>query len=102
MSVYELVPVGADGVQHEAAVRIEMLSYNELAFQNEQLSHALAKARLDAETWRQAWAVAVNNRIEDRDKLGRAMRVLASLGRLSPRMAALVAAARREVWGDLP
>lgn len=38
-------------------------------------------------------------RMQAQDRLNKAMRVLASLGRLSPRMADLVEVARREVFG---
>ena len=91
----ELIPVGADGLHPEAAVRIETLSYNELAFQNAQLIDALSKAKLDA-------AAAHDKRIEAQTRLNRSLRVLASLGRHSPQMAAHVEAARREVYGRLP
>lgn len=100
MTAYSVTPV--DSRDREHGVVVELPSRAELVDDVVQLSAQLAAARADAEVWHNAWACAVNNRIEDRQKLSRAMRVLASLGRLSPRMAGLVAAARREVWGDLP
>lgn len=102
MTAYEVVPVGAAGLEQHRARRIETLSYQEIAAQNEVLRRDLEAARLDADVWHQAWATAVNNRCVDRQRLQGAMRVLASLARLSPRMAGLVESARREVWGDLP
>jgi protein-arginine kinase len=47
----------------------------------------------------QRWEDEAANRVKAQVRLNQAMRVLASLGRLSPRMAGLVAAARREIWG---
>ena len=59
-------------------------SYSELRRQLEQ-----ARERLDNES---------ALRVQAQDRLNRAMRVLASLGRLSPRMADLVATARKDIW----
>jgi hypothetical protein len=98
VTAYQLTPVGADGPEPERAQRIETLSYQEIAVQNELLRRDLETARVDVEVWHRAWATAVNNRVADRERLSRAARVLASLGRLSPRMADVVEAARREIW----
>lgn len=102
MTAYTLTPVGARGPEPERAQRIEILSYQEIAAQNESLRRDLEAARVDADVWHQAWATAVNNRVEDRERVGRAMRVLASIGRASPFAAALVERARAEVYGELP
>lgn len=102
MTAYKLTPVGAGGPERERSQEIVVRSYTELLAENVRLRAERAQARADAEVWHDAWATAVNNRIVDRERVSRAMRVLASLGRLSPRMAAVVESARREVWGDLP
>lgn len=95
MTAYQLTPVGPEGRQEERTEEIELLSYNELLDE-------LRKARADAEVWHNAWATLVNARIADRHRLSRAMRVLASIGRLNPFAAALVERGRAEVYGELP
>jgi hypothetical protein len=102
VTAYQLTPVGPDGPQRERSQVIDVRSYEELLAENARLRAERATARADADNWHNAWATAVNNRIATQERLSRAMRVLASLGRLSPRMAEVVAAARREVYGDLP
>lgn len=95
MTAYRLTPVGASGPEPHRAQRIETLSYQEIASQNEQLRRDLEAARVDADVWHRAWATAVNNRVADRERLSRAMRVLAALERRAP---AVVEEARREIW----
>lgn len=102
MTAYKLTPVGARGPERERSQVIDVRSYEELLAENVRLRAERAQARADAEQWHAAWTCAVNNRAVDRQRLSRAMAVLASLGGLSPRMAGVVEAARREVWGDLP
>jgi hypothetical protein len=60
-------------------------SYSELLAENERL-----REQCDNES---------ELRIKAQDRLNKAMRVLASLGRLSPRMADLVEAARKDIFG---
>lgn len=95
MTAYRLTPVGPGGVQKERTEEIEVLSYTDLVEQRDLL-------RADVAGWEALWRAEVNLRIVTQNRLSRAMRVLASLGRLSPEMAGLVAAARREVYGRLP
>jgi hypothetical protein len=102
VTAYQLIPVGAEGLEPDRAQRVEVLSYTELALQNEQLRTDLEAARVDVAGWSEMWLDEVNRRIGVQSRLNRSMRVLASLGRLSPRMAAAVEVARREVWGELP
>lgn len=87
MTAYQLTPVGPNGAEEHRAVRIKVRSYAELLADNERLETL----------WRQE----ADLRVRTQERLNRASRVLASLGRLSPQMARLVEAARREVWGDL-
>jgi hypothetical protein len=101
VTAYQLTPVGPEGRQEERSREIEVLAYNELLAENVRLRAERAQARADAEVWHLAWATAVNNRVQDRERVGRAMRVLASIGRASPFAAALVERARREVYGRL-
>lgn len=88
MTAYQLTPVGAEGVEPERSVRLDMLSMSELLAENERL-----RRRLDEET---------DLRFSFQERLSKASRVLASLGRHSPQMADLVEVARREVYGRLP
>jgi hypothetical protein len=84
MTAYRLTPVGAAGPEPERARRIEVRSYTEVLAELERVERL--------------WREEVNLRIEVQKKLNRSMRVLASLRRLSPRMADLVAGAGREIW----
>ena len=102
MTAYELTPIGAEGPERERSQVIDTRPYSELLAENVRLRAERAAARADAEVWHLAWATAVNNRVQDRDRVGRAMRVLASIGRASPFAAALVERARVEVYGRLP
>lgn len=90
-----ITPVGANGREEGRTEEHEVLSYTELLEQRDVL-------RADAVGWEALWRAEVNLRIVTQNRLSRAMRVLASLGRLSPQMASLVASARREVYGRLP
>lgn len=91
MTAYQLTPVGAAGPEPGRARRIEVLSYRELVFQNEQLRAALEAAMVDVD---RAHVV----RLETQHRLNRAMRVLAAFERLTPAMRRQVAAAREEIW----
>lgn len=78
-------------------------SYSELVAENQRLRRRIddlkrEDAQIPAliERWENESAL----RVQAQQRLNRSMRVLASLGRLSPRMADLVAAARREVFGE--
>lgn len=84
MTAYKLTPVGARGPEPDRARRIEMRSFSEVVADNERLERL--------------WREEVDQRIEVQARLNRASRVLASLARLSPRMAGVVAAAGREIW----
>ncbi len=98
MTAYRLTPVGAEGLEHDRAERVEVRSYHDLEAENAQLRLLLAETVAAREAWHTAWKAAVDSRLADRDRLQRASRVLASLGRLSPRMAAAVEVSRREIW----
>ena len=87
MTAYEVIPVGAGGVERERSQVVRVTPCSELHAENVRLRQALAEE--------------TNLRISFQVRLSKASRVLASLGRLSPRMAALVAAARREIFGEL-
>ncbi len=91
MTAYRLTPVGASGPEPGRAQRIEVLSYRELALQNERLKEALVAARLDADR-------AHGVRLETQHRLNRAMRVLAALERVAPALRRRVAEAREEIW----
>jgi hypothetical protein len=84
VTAYGISPVGAHGVERHREQEINILSKYELLVENEGL--------------RKRWAEAVDQRIAYQVRLSQASRVLASLGRLSPRMAALVEVSRREIW----
>jgi hypothetical protein len=88
VTAYQLTPVGADGPEPDRARRVEVRSYTEVLAELERVERL--------------WREEVDLRIAFQVRLSKASRVLASLGRLSPRMAGLVEAARREVWGKLP
>lgn len=98
MTAYGISPVGAHGVEREREQRIDIPSRYELLLENERLKDYLDAAREDVCTYRGMWAAAHDGRLKAEARSTRAFRVLASLGRLSPRMAALVAGARREIW----
>ena len=93
MTSWSLTPV--DAQDRESGQVVESCTLTRLVDENETLRQEVAG-------WRTAWAAAVDERIATQVRLSKAMRVLASLGRLSPAMAALVSAARREVYGRLP
>lgn len=95
MTAYELVPVGAKGVEEDRAQRIDIPTYSELALQNERLKQYLEAARLDVAEWREMWAAAHDRRCEAETRADRAARVLAAMGREVP---AAVRRARREIW----
>lgn len=77
----------------------------ELARQNARLIVELDHARIDAmelERWRER-AERAEARLElTQRRLAAAMRVFASIGRMSPWAAALVERGRAEVFGELP
>ncbi len=91
MTAYQLTPVGAEGPEHDRAEQVEVRSYRELM-------HLLAETQRARDVATEMWRDEVDRRIAVQQKLNRASRVLASLGRLSPRMAAAVEGARREIW----
>jgi hypothetical protein len=84
VTAYSLTPVGAAGPEPHRKQRVEIVSYTDLLARNEHLERL--------------WREEVDQRIAVQARLNRASRVLASLARLSPRMADVVAAAGREVW----
>lgn len=83
----EWIPVGANGLEEDRAVRVQVRTFCEVVADNERLERL--------------WREEVDLRIAYQVRLSKALRVLASLGRLSPQMAGLVASARREVYGRL-
>ena len=98
MTAYRLTPVGASGPEPDRTQEIEIPSVLELRAENERLHALVAETRIARDAWHDAWKTAVERRIADRERLSRSMRVLASLARLSPRMADVVAAAGREIY----
>lgn len=95
MTAYKLTPVGARGPERERSQVVDVLSYSDLVEQRDLL-------KADAAGWEALWRAEVNLRIATQNRLSRAMRVLASIGRASPFAAALVERARAEVYGELP
>ena len=83
MTAYSITPVGAQRV--EGPLPRDAVSVARLHLEIERL-----RARVEDEA---------TQRLRAQDRLNRSMRVLASLGRLSPRMASLVAVARKDIWG---
>lgn len=83
-----LIPVGVDGLEEDRAVQVDVRTYTEVLADNQRLERL--------------WREDVDLRISYQVRLSKASRVLASLGRLSPQMASVVEAARREVYGRLP
>lgn len=98
MTAYGISPVGANGVERDREQRIDIPTRYELQLENERLKALLAETREAREAWHTAWKTAVDSRIATQERLSRSMRVLASLARLSPRMADVVAAAGREIY----
>ncbi len=91
-----------EDLDREHGVVVEIPSVLELRAENERLRVLLAETVEAREAWHSAWVTAVERRIVDRQRLSTSMRVLSSLGRLSPRMADVVEVARRRIWGELP
>lgn len=89
MTAYSVTPV--DSVDREHGVVVEIPSRAELM-------QLLAETIAARDAAHAMWMDAVNARAVDRARLQRASRVLASLARLSPRMADVVAAAGREIY----
>lgn len=87
-----------EDLDREHGVVVDVPSRYDLLIENERLKTYLEAAREDVSTYRQMWAAAHDARIKAEGRSSKAFRVLASLGRLSPRMAGLVSAARKEVW----
>jgi len=98
VTAYQLTPVGASGPEPDRTQEIEIPSVLELRAENERLKVLLAETIDAREAWASMWHDEVNRRLGVQNRLNRSMRVLASLGRLSPRMAAVVESARREIW----
>lgn len=96
MTAYSVTRV--DSVDREHGVVVEIPTRAELVRENERLRALLAETREAREAWHIAWRSAVDSRIATQERLTRSMRVLASLARLSPRMADVVAAAGREIY----
>jgi hypothetical protein len=84
VTAYQLTPVGPEGPERHRARRVEVRSYTEVLAELERVERL--------------WREEVDQRIGVQQRLNRASRVLASLARLSPRMAGVVAAAGREIW----
>lgn len=97
MTAYGISPVGARGVERDREQVVVILSKYELLVENARLKEYLEAARLDVAEWRRMWAAAHDERLKAEVRSTRAFRVLASLGRLSPRMADLVEVSRREI-----
>ncbi len=101
MTAYELVPVGASGLEPDRAVRIEMRSYTEVLAENVRLRERLHRAELalrGAERTRVRYEAESACRIEIQLRLNRVVRVLTALERRSPAVRREVAAARDEIW----
>jgi hypothetical protein len=98
VTAYKLTRVGADGAEWDRAVVVQIPTKAELLRENRRLRVRLAELRPENERLRQAWSTAHDARILADRRANRASRVLASLGRLSPRMAAVVEVSRREIW----
>jgi hypothetical protein len=84
VTAYRLTPVGPEGPERHRAQRVEVRSYTDVVAELERVERL--------------WREEVDHRIGVQARLNRSMRVLASLARLSPRMAGVVAAAGREIW----
>lgn len=95
MTAYSVTPV--DSVDREHGVVVDIPSVLELRAENERLRALLAETVAAREAWASMWHDEVNRRLGVQNRLNRSMRVLASLGRLPPRMAAVVESSRREI-----
>lgn len=85
MTAYLVTPVGTSGPDRERSQTVRVTPCSEL--------HA------EVIRLRQALAEETNLRVEIQRRLNRSFRVLASIGRLSPRMGLLVEQARWEIYG---
>lgn len=102
MTAYQLTPVGPEGPELHRTTFVRNPSKHELLVENQRLKEYLEVARADVCTYRRMWEAASNERLKADRRAQKAFRVLASIGRLNPFVAALVERGRVEVYGRLP
>lgn len=84
MTAYEVIPVGADGVEEHRAVRLDVTPMSELVAENERL--------------RTGWRTSHEARLAAENRADKAAKVFAVLHRVFPEMRDLIERARKDIW----